>query len=351
MKKRFVNVLVLFILILGITGCNYYRNNGIKIIDSAGDEVVLPENINRVVVTTEPAVDMMVALGLSDKIIGAYKNVFNNPWLDRFWANSENVTKIQSYQPEAESLIASNTDVIFVPTKERADALREKGICAVTLKMYSPNEVIQGIKILGDIFGTTVKTKGEEWISDWQKSIDDIASKISDVPDSDRKSCYQLMGDKYKGLFRTNYGDTLDYFVYGGGKSALSSIEGTFTDNMPTEEAVLGTNPDVIFVNGTYSSKLLIDLRNDKRWSTINAVVNNEIYKTPIGFCDWSAEGSELILMNYWVFSKLYPSKCDFDMKQIANDFYEKYFGVRFSNDELELMFNILSPEGNELCN
>lgn len=331
--------------------CGKKDVNGIVVVDSAGDEVLLPNRIERVVVTTEPAVDMMVAMGLGDKISGAYKNVYNNPWLDRFWEHGIDTEKIQTYQPEAESLIASNTDIIFVPTKERADALRDKGICAITLRMFSPKEIKEGIKILGQIFGEKAKSRGAEWISDFQHSIDDISFRIKDVPSSKRKSCYQLMGDKYKGLFRTNYGDTLDYFVYGGGRSALSDIEGTFTDHMPTEEAVLGTNPDVIFVNGTYASKLIKDLKNDQRWSAINAVINNEIYRTPLGFSDWSAEGSELILMNYWVFSKLYPSRCDFDIKQIANNFYEKYFSVTFSDDELTKMFDILSPEGNELCN
>ena len=219
------------------------------------------------VVTTEPAIDMMVALGVGDKISGAYKNTFNNPWLERFWPNARTrVESITSYQPEAESLIASGTDIIFVPTKDRAEALRAKGICAITLRMFSPNEVREGVGILGEIFGEEVKEKGKEWINDFQNSIDDIATMVSDVPETDRKSCYQLMGDKYKGLFRTNYGDTLDYFVYGGGTSALAGItDAMFTDNMPTEEAVLGTNPDVIFVNGTYASKLIVDLKADQR--------------------------------------------------------------------------------------
>ena len=350
MKRNAIFGLLLTVCSLMTIGCKAKEPEGTTIVDSAGDKVLLPNKIERVVVTTEPAVDMMVALGLEDKISGAYKNVYNNPWLDRFWEHGKETDKIQTYQPEAESLIASNTDVIFVPTKERADALRDKGICAVTLRMFSPKEVKEGIQILGQIFGEETKSKGNEWIADFQKSIDDISSKVKDISFESRKSCYQLMGDKYKGLFRTNYGDTLDYFVYGGGRSALSEIEGTFTDHMPTEESVLGTNPDVIFVNGTYASRLIGDLKTDQRWSTINAVVNDEIYRTPLGFSDWSNEGSELILMNYWVFSKLYPSRCDFDMKKISNDFYKKYFDVTFTDEELTKMFNILSPEGNELC-
>lgn len=352
-KKNLLAIAFVAILTsVGVSGCNN-KNNDRTIIDSAGDEIALPSKIERVVVTTEPAIDMMVALGVGDKISGAYKNTFNNPWLDRFWPNATTrVESITSYQPEAESLIASGTDVIFVPTKDRAEALRAKGICAITLRMFSPNEVKEGVGILGNIFGEDVKAKGNQWLADFQSSIDDIASMVSDVPQADRKSCYQLMGDKYKGLFRTNYGDTLDYFVYGGGTSALAGItDAMFTDNMPTEEAVLGTNPDVIFVNGTYASKLIQDLKADQRWSAINAVVNDEIYRTPLGFCDWSAEGSELVLMNYWVFSKLYPEKCTINFYEKANSFYEKYFGVTFTNQELDNMFNILSPEGNELCN
>ena len=348
MKKLLI---ALFALGLSLTCASCGHNDGkTLIIDSVGDKVYIPEEINRVAITTEPAVDFMVAFGLADKIAGAYKSVFNNPWLKEFWPNCTKAEVINSYECETESLYASQIDLVFVPTKDRAEALRAKGLCAITLRMFSPKEVLSGVKILGDIFGDDVKRKAEDWTNDFQSSIAEISEKVKDIPTENRPSCYQLMGDKYKGLFRTNYGDTLDYFVYGGGRSALSVLDGKFTDAMPTEEAVLGTNPDVIFVNGKFASKLIVDLKNDNRWAAINAVKNNEIYRTPVGFCDWSNDGVELLLMNYWVFSKLYPERCDIDIKQKANHIYQKYFNKTFSSDELDKMFNILSPEGKELC-
>ena len=55
--------------------------NAVTIVDMAGDTVVLPKQINRVVSTSDPCTDMMIAFGQGDKLIGAYFRALDNPWL------------------------------------------------------------------------------------------------------------------------------------------------------------------------------------------------------------------------------------------------------------------------------
>ena len=102
----------------------------ITIIDMGGDTVTLPATIERVVSTSDPCTDMLVAFGQSDKLIGAYFRALANPWFKEFCPTFDSIVSFDSYEPEVEALIEMDTDIIFVPSRERAVALREKGICA-----------------------------------------------------------------------------------------------------------------------------------------------------------------------------------------------------------------------------
>ena len=95
----------------------------ITITDMGGDTVTLPTTIERVVSTSDPCTDMLVAFGQSDKLIGAYFRALDNPWFKEFCPTFDNIISFDSYEPEAEALIEMDTDIIFVPSRERAVAL------------------------------------------------------------------------------------------------------------------------------------------------------------------------------------------------------------------------------------
>ena len=140
-KVLFMSVILIVSTVFG--GCSKSSkpaDNGISdgtaanvITDMGGFEVTLPDKIERVVSTSDPCTDMMVAFGQSDKLVGAYFRALENPWFSVFCKDVDKITSFDSYEPEAEALIALNTDIIFVPSSERAESLREKGICAITI--------------------------------------------------------------------------------------------------------------------------------------------------------------------------------------------------------------------------
>lgn len=321
----------------------------LTITDMGGDIVTLPDSIERVVSTSDPCTDMMVAFGQGDKLIGAYFRALDNPWFEVFCPSANEIIAFDSYEPEAEALIAADTDIIFVPSRERAVALREKGICALTIRYYSPDEMVYAAEMLGQIFGSEAKSKSEKWIEDFNSAREVMAEKLKDVPEAAKPVAYEILADKGRGPFRTYYGDNQAWLSFAGGILATKDYANATSQAMPTEEAILATNPSIIFIGGTYATKEYADLLANDMWQEITAVKNSEIYIEPTGATAWNSCSTSYPLLVYYCFSCMYPDKVDFDLKQMTHDFYLEYYEIDFTDEQLDLMLNSKAPDGTEL--
>lgn len=363
MKKQILTMLLVALMTINLffTGCSYSANTAqaeiepntsvtpTSITDMGGDIVELPSSINRIVSTSDPCTDMLVAFGQSEKLIGAYFRALNNPWFKEFCPTFDNIVSFDSYEPEAEALIAIDTDIIFVPSRERAVALREKGICALTIRYYTPDEMVEAARLLGDIFGGTAKAKSDAWISDFHAAIAEMDKRISGIDEVTKPVAYEILADKGRGPFRTYYGENQAWLSYAGGILATQDYANATSQAMPTEEAILATNPDVIFIGGTYATKEYEDLLKNEMWKNITAVERGNIYIEPTGATAWNACSTNYPLLVYFCFSCMYPEKVDFDLQKMAHDFYQKYYEIDFTDDQLSLMFNSKAPDGTEL--
>lgn len=347
--KRLVGLALAVTLLMLMCGCGTGDSTGRAITDMAGDEVILPAKIERVASTSDPCTDMLIAFGAGDKLAAVYKTALENPWFETFYPGAAQLKSLDSYEPEVESLIADDINVIFVPTAERAEALREKGICAVCIRYYTPEEVAAAAKLLGEIFGGKVSEASTRWVADFDKAIEEVGKRVSGIPEEKRPVTYEIMGDKYRGLFRTNYGMGQAWLEYGGGVIATKEFTGATSDATPTEEAILAKNPDVIFIGGTYSTQLEADLFADAKWADIAAVKNKRVYLVPVGCSFWNGGTVEYPLMVYYVYSCLYPDQTDFDIYELARNFYSEYYGIDFDAEAMNNMLNALSPAGNRM--
>ena len=321
----------------------------VTVTDMGGDIVELPDTIERVVSTSDPCTDMLVAFDQSNKLAGAYFRALNNPWFRVFCPTYDNIVSFDSYEPEAEALIALDTDIIFVPSRERAVALREKGICALTIRYYTPDEMIQAAQLLGQVFGGKAQEKSDAWIQDFNAARDDVLERTSDIPETDKPVVYEILADKGRGPFRTYYGENQAWLSYAGGILATEDFADATSQAMPTEEAILATNPDIIFIGGTYATKEYADLLNNEMWQNIAAVENGNIFIEPTGATAWNACSTSYPLLIYYCFSCMYPEKVDFDLQKMAHDYYLKYYGIDFPDEQLELMFRSKAPDGTEM--
>ena len=343
-------IVCLLLVVVCTTSCSTEpTNEGKTIVDMAGDEVVLPANINRVVSTSDPCSDMLIAFGQGEKLVGAYFRALDNPWFQKFYPEANNLVRFDSYEPEAESLISLGTDIIFVPSQERAVALRQKGICAITIRYYTPDEMIYAANMLGEIFGGEALTKSKLWVDDFNNTIQLMSDKLTGVKENDMPVAYEILADKDRGPFRTYYGENQAWLSFAGGILATKDFASATSSAMPTEESILAQNPEIIFIGGTYATKEYASLLENEMWAEITAVKEKNIFIEPTGATAWNSCSTSYPLLVYYCFSCMYPEKVDFDLKKIAHDFYEKYYGIDFSDEDIDLMFASKAPDGTEM--
>lgn len=352
--KKLLTIILVFLMTVSVgpfVACSVNNNDGLTITDLAGDQVTLPTKINAIATTSNSSVNMMIAFGGGDKLIGAYKTFFDNPWVGYFYPNVNNLIKFNSYLPEVESLLAMDVDLFIASSAEAARALRSKGLCSIYLNFFSVEDIKKSAGIIGEILGESSKIEIANWVNYFDCSITDCQMLLGQIDASRKPIVYEIIGDKYRGLFRTNYGEGSKWIEYVGGNIATKEFGNAYiTGNAPTEESILAKNPEHIFIGGTYSSKLYDDLFTDIKWVNITAVKLGNVHIIPVGCDFWNGMGVEYPLLNYYAFSCLYPGKVNYSMSTVAHDFYLEYYGVDFTNEQINNMLKSLTPDGGKIC-
>ena len=136
MIKRII--ILLLICIFVFTACynkNIINENYVTITDMVGDTITVCKNPKRVACVSRTTYDLLVAFGLSENIDGAYKNIYDNPWIDLINNNAKNEYRYE-YEENYETFLRRNIDLVFAPEKYISDNLKSKGINSLCISLY-----------------------------------------------------------------------------------------------------------------------------------------------------------------------------------------------------------------------
>ena len=110
-------------------------------------------------------------------------------------------------------------------------------------------------------------------------------------------------------------------------------------------EQVYEWNPSKIFLS-TLTSFMPSDLYNNTAgtghdWSTVAAVEEGEVYKYPLGMHRWWPPSTDSPLSLWWLAKNTYPELFeDIDMSQMTKEYYEEFYGMTLSEEDIEWIFN-----------
>lgn len=329
----------------------------ITIVDHADREVVLPKEVNRVVVTDiYPLASVLtVFLGSADKLVGIHPvcmSAAKNGLLGELFPEilSADTGFMTGSDLNIEELLKLEPDVVFCTAANSTliAALENAGITAVGVSpskfQYDILETYdQWIALLSQIFPESDKAAE---ISEYSKEIyERVQQKVADLPDEERK----------KVLFLFQYDDTQ---MVTSGKNffgqfwceavgAVNAAEEVSADNSNaaiTMEQVYGWDPDLIFITNftpTQPADLLNNSIGSDDWSTIKAVQNKEVYKLPLGTYRSYTPSSDTPVTLLWMAQKVYPELfADVDMTAEVRDYYQKLYGVSLTDEQIDRMYN-----------
>ena len=271
MKRKILSLITsITVSSLMLVGCS---NKDVVVKDREGNEVTMPNKIERIISTAPSNTEILVGLGLSDKLVA----------IDTYSSDVEgiqsDVEKIDFLNPDAETIIGLEPDLIIASGHNKSGAsddpfklVKEAGISVV----YIPSsESIQGIyediSFIADI--TNTEEKGKEIVDTMKSQINEISTKAKDI--KDKKKVYFEIGPS-PNLYSFGNSTFLNEMIEIVGAENIFKDEKGWTS--PSAESVIDRNPDVILTNVNYIDNPIEQIKTREGFENITAVKDNQVY-------------------------------------------------------------------------
>lgn len=364
MKKLWVYLAILCLFLTPIGGCSKNETSpttgGVQkstrtVVDQAGNQVEIPDKIERVVITSLWPLPSVYVLfqGSVDKLVGMHPaslSAAKYSMLTSVAPAVQNVETgfIKNGQINIEELMKLKPDVVFYSATNTAEKeiLEKAGIPAVgfstTIAQYNTIETVNSwIKLLGEIFQQEDKAAG---ITEYGREVyNQIQVRVKDIPKKDKPRVLILF--KYSDTqCQTSGRNFFGQFWCDatGAVNVASSLNGMADINM---EQVYEWNPDIIYITN-FSRYTPEDLYNNKAlsrhdWSGVKAVKEHRVYKYPLGMYRWYPPSSDSPLSLWFQAKTNYPELFkDIDLEKTTKDYYKKFYNIELSDEQVRKIFN-----------
>jgi len=241
--------------------------------DREGNPITLPDNIETIISLGPSFTEIIVELGLGDKLIAT----------DEYSGNVNGLKPGISYLdmlfPDGEQIINLQPDVMFVtgmgkettgddPLKVVTDA----GICVIFIPSSTNVEgIMEDIRFIAAVLG--VESTGDEIIARMEKVISEIRAIGETI--TDRKNVYfEIEAAPWMYSFGT--GVFLNEMIEITG--AVNIFEDHISWVSVADEVILAIDPDVILTSVNYIDDPIGEIKSRPGWSGISAIKNDAVY-------------------------------------------------------------------------
>ncbi|MBQ7372822.1 MAG: ABC transporter substrate-binding protein [Blautia sp.] len=328
-----------------------------EVIDHAGNTVVVPDKIERVVIDQIPILSTYMSYfeGSAPYIVGyagTFKDTISKTVLkdiapelyeasDTVYAQSDlNIEEIVKLEP----------DVIFynAMNKEHAEILQKSGIPAVGFATIgegaTPADPLERYKewlrLLEDVFGE--QGKMDAFFAAGDEIVSEVEAKIAEIPQEERPSAMIL--------FQYNNGvpQVAGKGVFGhfwlqhlGVRNVAEETQGFAQVSF---EEIYGWDPEVLFLNGPgickfQAADVLENRIEGADFSSIQAVKDGRVYDTTLGMWNWFTPNPDAPLVLAWLACNTYPEQfADYPLEDTIREYYQTFYGYEISDEDLEGM-------------
>lgn len=270
-------LIILIIINIFILSCNDSKINEAKEIkDRAGNDIILPERIENIACLSPAVTEVILSLGLADKIIAS--DTISKDILQTNNINISNISIFDMLNPDAEKMIAIKPDIVFVNTfsvfsgKNSLDSIKASDICVAVIPNSDTIKSIEDdITFLGNVLEANEEASNIIRIMDL--NIENIKSIAKNIQNK-KKVYFEISSLPKLYTFGTNV--YLDDMINIIGASNIFSDKNAWIT--ASEENVLFANPDIIFTSVDYIDNPQDEILNRASWQNINAVKNKNVY-------------------------------------------------------------------------
>ncbi len=330
----------------GSGGNQTRKENTREFTDSAGREVMVPEEIDRIAVTGQLAQitvfalapDEMVALA-SEWSDSAYDYIDDKyldlPLLGQLYGGNGDL--------DEEELLKVNPDVIIDVGEpkdtivEDMDQLQDQtGIPAVHITA-TLETMDQAYEMLGELLG--LEEEAAELSDYCRTTYDRTEQMMEEVGDNEVTAIYCLQDFGTNVICNGSYhAEVMDMLT--DNVAVVDNPSSRGTGNEVSMEQIYNWDPEVIIFGPDSYYDYAAD---DPTWEDLQAIRNDRYYEVPFAVYNWMGfpPSVQRYLGMVWLSEVLYPDYCDFDLYTEVDTFFEEFFHCEITQEEFDaLMVN-----------
>lgn len=313
------------------------------VVDMDGAEVIISEEVNKVVNLWPSSNSVMLAMGAGEKLAGTMEFTKELHWSKFVYPDIVNVPVATD---NAEELLSIDPDLVIVSDKDTAESLRTAGLPAMNLFFSDYESMKKAISILGDLLGSEYVSKAETWCKMVDGNTTEVSEAMASLKEEDKPKVYYIQGQSNNGLYATFGADSIfqEWTEIAGGIYIPAQLK--LEQNQAQAEEILAANPDVVIIGGPAQHELYDELMNDTAWKEINAVKNNRVYTNPNGLFPWDRFGMESALQIKFAAAVINPELYKVNLVEEAQEFYKTFMDIELTNEEAQNMIDGLGPNG-----
>ncbi len=324
------------------------------IVDHAGNEVTLPAELDRVVISgLLPLPSVFVQFrGSAEEIVGMHPSSMaaaENSYLVNIFPDivEADTSFVVNGAVNIEELMKLDPDVVYYSATnvEEYELYKKAGIPAVgfstTIADYDCVETYaEWIDLFGEIYGE--QEAADAIIAEGRQVAEDIISVTSEIPEEEKPRVMMIMNYANGVMKVVGSNFFSEYWIESaGGINVAADLSSSNEVNM---EQVYEWDPDMIFITN-FSPYLAEDILNNTidgyDWSNVKAVKEGKVYKFPLGMYRWFPPASDTPLVLQWLATKMQPEAfADLDMDTEIREFYKTHYHVELTDEDLEKIYN-----------
>jgi len=240
--------------------------------DRAGNEITIPEEVNKIISISPSNTEMIIEMGYGDKLVAVDK------YSGDIEGIPENIPFFDIMNPDVEQLVALEPDIIYATGMSMSDGndpfkpIKDLGI---TVAYIPTSDSIEGIydDIIFIADSLKVSDKGQNLVNNMKEKINEFKEFSSTI--ETKKTVYFEIAGAPK-IYSFGSGVFLNEMIeIIGAENILANQEKWIA---VSEEIVVAANPDVILTNVDYIENAVEQIKNRNGWEDVTAIKNNDVF-------------------------------------------------------------------------
>lgn len=321
------------------------------IVDLAGREVTIPNQVDRVAALVHPMFEAIIMLGAWDQVAVSGTQMGVSGWTPTIAPQYGDIPIIENAsEPNIEELLALDVQVaLFWDSRpEVIEQLEQAGIAVVVTQVSNGDGIDTAqefvefkkheILLLGELFGGQAQVRAQQWADYVDETVAQVSAKTVELTDEERPSVYYVRGPE---ALKIHGGESYTRYlvdIAGGDLVSREDAELLYTTTM---EQALAWDPEYIFMGRVNNVELITQ---DPAWAPVQAVVDGNIFINLKGMGPTDYSTTAFLLMQQ-IATQIHPDLfSDIDMTEEVKEYFSTFYGYDLSDEEVEAILTYDEP-------